>query len=513
MTSRIADVLEHDPAPVSAVRALVANTPATIDDDLYVTVLAFDGHRQLWGPCQWVPSNGLPAEGDECLLVVTEDDGTPWALTTAPVYAAGEPGPPGPEGPQGPPGPQGATGAQGPPGPQGSTGSTGPPGPAGATGPQGPQGDPGATGAQGPAGPAGSTGPQGAKGDKGDTGPTGPQGATGATGAQGPQGATGAQGPQGIPGSKWWTGAGAPPAATGAVGDWYLDSTAGDYYEKTGSSAWTLRGNLKGPTGAQGATGATGAQGAQGPQGTTGPQGPKGDTGAQGSTGPQGPAGTPGYPTPVQNGQWLKGSSGAVVWAPIAAADLPAQAVPTYGTSFPASPADGAYHVLVDSTTAPIWQWLFRYNASSSSAYKWEFVGGTPASISFVPASPIVLNTLPAQPFGGWYAPNAAGSTLTLPRAGDYDLAMTAVFDPNGTSTYAFVAPVVGTSLSPSGGLIPRGEVNLVSTSFYMTGSFVDFTWPGLASGAVVYMTVQSGANGTTRIVACHGTIRPRRAA
>jgi hypothetical protein len=81
------------------------------------------------------------------------------------------------------------------------------------------------------------------------------KGATGATGS------TGIQGNPGTPGEKWFTGAGAPAGATGIVGDWYLDSVNGDYYEKTASATWTLRGNLKGATGAQG------IQGIQGPAG------------------------------------------------------------------------------------------------------------------------------------------------------------------------------------------------------------------------------------------------------
>lgn len=81
---------------------------------------------------------------------------------------------------------------------------------------------------------------------------------SGATGPIGPAGPTGAAG------EKWFTGAGAPAGGLSGsvVGDWYLDSTNGDYYEKTGTSAWTLRGNLKGATGATGATGAAGGTGA-----------------------------------------------------------------------------------------------------------------------------------------------------------------------------------------------------------------------------------------------------------
>jgi collagen type I alpha len=122
---------------------------------------------------------------------------------------------------------------------------------------------------------------------RGPQGVQGPQGSTGATGAQGATGATGAQGAAGTPGEVWFTGSGAPAAATGIVGDWYLDSANGDYYEKTGASSWTQRGNLRGPTGAQGPQG---VQGVQGPQGETGQAevwyssagAPAGETGAVG---------------------------------------------------------------------------------------------------------------------------------------------------------------------------------------------------------------------------------------
>jgi hypothetical protein len=50
-----------------------------------------------------------------------------------------------------------------------------------------------------------------------------------------------------------------------------------------------------------------------------------------------------------------------------------------YSTSLPGSPYDGQVYTLVDSTTTPTYQWTFRYNAGSSSSFKWEFVGGAPA--------------------------------------------------------------------------------------------------------------------------------------
>ena len=81
-----------------------------------------------------------------------------------------------------------------------------------------------------------------------------------ATGSQGIQGAagrrTGSTGSAGTPGSVWRSGAALPRRALGVVGDWYLNDSNGDVYEKTGASAWTLRDNLTGPQGIQGNPGA-----------------------------------------------------------------------------------------------------------------------------------------------------------------------------------------------------------------------------------------------------------------
>jgi len=78
--------------------------------------------------------------------------------------------------------------------------------------------------------------------------------------------------------------------------------------------------------------------------------------------------------------------------------------VATYGISLPASPIDGQEAVLVDSITAPTFQWRFRYNANSTSPYKWEFIGGNSwlrndeADVSTTSTSYITVGTLPTFP-------------------------------------------------------------------------------------------------------------------
>lgn len=177
-------------------------------------------------------------------------------------------------------------------------------------GPQGLQGLQGAPGADG------TNGANGAKGDKGDKGEDGTSVTIKGTyhdvgslpGAGNPgdgymvgdslwvwdqlndnwhnvgriRGLQGEQGVQGTPGSRWFDQAGTPNPANGVIGDFHLNRTTGDYYEKTGVNTWTNRGNIRGP------------QGLQGAQGAKGDKGDKGDTGSTGATGATGQAGAPG---------------------------------------------------------------------------------------------------------------------------------------------------------------------------------------------------------------------------
>jgi hypothetical protein len=77
--------------------------------------------------------------------------------------------------------------------------------------------------------------------------PPGPQGPVGVTGAQGDVGPVGFIGVPGVA-SRWFTVTTVPDSALGIDGDFALNSTNGDYYEKI-SGSWVVQGNLKGPIG------------------------------------------------------------------------------------------------------------------------------------------------------------------------------------------------------------------------------------------------------------------------
>jgi hypothetical protein len=81
--SRLDELLSQPPPSSTRLPATVlgraANSVTTPDDDLYVTIGSFDGHRQQWGPCQWAPANALPTRGDD-VLVVFDESQVPWVI-------------------------------------------------------------------------------------------------------------------------------------------------------------------------------------------------------------------------------------------------------------------------------------------------------------------------------------------------------------------------------------------------------------------------------------------------
>jgi hypothetical protein len=82
-------------------------------------------------------------------------------------------------------------------------------------------------------------------------------------------------------------------------------------------------------------------------------------------------------------------------------------------TTLPVAPIDGqeVYYV-ADAANGVIWH--LRYSAGSSSAYKWEFVGGSPLSAE------VLAGEVPANLTGSFQALTTPGPSITLPLAGDY---------------------------------------------------------------------------------------------
>lgn len=204
-----------------------------------------DGKTGPDGPSAYeiAREHGYGGTETQWLATLRGDTGTPGLRGPS-----GRPGDTGPAGVPGPVGKTGERGEKGPPGPTGRQGLRGETGARGETGPQGRTGTKGDPGVRGPQGLKGERGPKGEKGTKGDPGKPGEPGRQGSTGYSMP----GSPGPPGRSGSQWFTGSGLPNPTLGNAGDFYLDSTNGDYYTKTGDLTWTFEGTLSGGGGTGG---------------------------------------------------------------------------------------------------------------------------------------------------------------------------------------------------------------------------------------------------------------------
>jgi len=376
-------------------------------------------------------------------------------------------------------------------------------------------------GAQGIQGPTGATGSQGIQGVQG------PQGNTGATGAQGPQGNTGPTGPTGAPGEHWIYGTGAPAVSADPVGTLYLDGTNGNVWEQQ-SGGWVFTGiSIKGPTGAAGTPGAPGYPDTTGKLndvltvttdggaptwavpaaggGATDLQylgswaaGTYNDgqivvdngvaymatksTSARPTAWPGVPQVGPVIPTPLIEGQWIKASGGIPVWSAITLADLPTSVTEFYSVTPPASPNDGDHWVMPISNGV---LWRFRYNAGSASAYKWEFLGGSPI-LNYTTGPNGLLN-------GSWG--NVVGAATTLTRAGDYQIVAAARLTAGAASQTCQICPYLTTGSNIVG---VSAAATISSSTWLMNVTTPPYVLTGLAASSVIGVAGTANGAGAT---------------
>ncbi len=159
------------------------------------------------------------------------------------------------------------------------------------------------------------------------------------------------------------------------------------------------------------------------------------------------------------------------------------QVYPTpIGTTLPTSPVDGQEAILVDNVSNALYQWRFRYNASNTSAYKWEFVGGAPAS------RPVSLpgGGSAMTPDGVW---TDFANSITVSRAGIYIVEGGYFCYLPTTGAVAFVGPGVNGGNAGNFGTASAWAVNA------QMGVQISGPWPiAIAAGSVV--TLQWWKNG-----------------
>jgi hypothetical protein len=163
-----------------------------------------------------------------------------------------------------------------------------------------------------------------------------------------------------------------------------------------------------------------------------------------------------------------------------------ALAIPSYGTSLPASPVDGQRAVLVDSTTNPSYQWEFRYNAGSTSAYKWEYVGGADAYAQ-------VAASETTSTYNTWVDLATPGPLVTVPRAGDYYTLCGATAQQSVAGANLVIAPWNGTAAGSGISYVPAAIAN---TNYSIPGFAAH--WTGIAAGSDLRLRYQNQAGSGT---------------
>jgi hypothetical protein len=136
------------------------------------------------------------------------------------------------------------------------------------------------------------------------------------------------------------------------------------------------------------------------------------------------------------------------------------------GTTLPTSPADGQEFVYTADATNGV-EWRLKYNASSASAHKWEFIGGTPLS-QFIITQELVAQT-------GWTNPATPGPTVTPPIAGDYMVRLGIGFTQGGNTAEGQPQASVGV-----GGALPTSAAPIVQNQAPAPGASANYFTLGL---------------------------------
>lgn len=137
-------------------------------------------------------------------------------------------------------------------------------------------------------------------------------------------------------------------------------------------------------------------------------------------------------------------------------------------TALPSSPVDGQEIYLQTAAMATAGViWHLRYNASSSSPYKWECVGGPPLTTE------VEIGGTGGSTSSGTYG-NLTGGTTTgpdvvVPCAGVYDVQVEYMWQNNTASAWTMMSYTLPDGTAASDLRSPRPQTNVVN--LYLTSS------------------------------------------
>jgi hypothetical protein len=159
----------------------------------------------------------------------------------------------------------------------------------------------------------------------------------------------------------------------------------------------------------------------------------------------------------------------------------------------------------VDGTGAV---WSFAYDAGSSSAYKWEFIGGTP--ITAIGGAGGAINAGYAVAPPNWYSP-AAGYNYTIARPGDYRLCDGVVTLGSATgAAYALAGFFKNTSPPTLQSHVPFTAQSIAADASVSIACH-EWIFSGCVAGDVVGIAVATAANATITFSSASLSVYPKR--
>jgi hypothetical protein len=187
---------------------------------------------------------------------------------------------------------------------------------------------------------------------------------------------------------------------------------------------------------------------------------------------------------------------------------LPGPLGPTRGSVLPSAPVDGQEHYYQPAGFPGV-LWHLIYNATSPSAFKWEWAGG-----SMMRARNTAVVTLAAAV----NTPESIGVSLTAPLAGEYAIGFGSSFNNDNINAYmnleVYVNGLQGWGITYSTPTVAyqTGNNQLFNTLYYEDAGAADAWNNPIPAGCVLELKVRrTPATGVAKVYRTRMSLRPVR--
>lgn len=167
-------------------------------------------------------------------------------------------------------------------------------------------------------------------------------------------------------------------------------------------------------------------------------------------------------------------------------------------TALPASPVDGQeIYYVADATNGVVWHLVYR--AADASAYKWNFVGGSPLRHMLDEGINTAYSTTTLSTTATWadLTSGTVGPLVTTPLAGDYMVEYGYAAGWNSAANYSFMTIGVGASGTWTSALLNQRRIETYTSGGWPQSGCAALLLPSLAASTLIqcrYSTDTAGS-------------------